>query len=388
MDCQRTAMDATGGGMPYPKISFGMIVLNGLPFLTHNLRALYPFAHQIVVAEGASPMASAAATADGHSMDGTLEALYRFKEQEDPYGKLTIVTAEDEGHLDGFWPGEKHEQSQAYAKRASGDWLWQVDVDEFYRERDLLEIAEYLTKTSATVLFFYLRGFMYHPRLEAVGVHPEYSRCQPVPRIFRWGPGYRYLTHRPPTVVDAQGVDLKLLRPTLASETASRGWYAWHYSYLYRNQFRAKAAYYDRQPFRAPMGDWAKSAETMSRPRLAVLWQGLSWLQVCSDGPPEAVTAMVSERMDYAVPEYVNGRLYLAVTAVLWIYVSALRWVRCEVFRRRWFLATYHRSRLEMAERQQPGAGQSLLRKLPDVVRRSLVFRFGRFMGWYGYSAF
>jgi len=48
-----------------------------------------------------------------------------------------IVTAEMCGHRDGFWPGEKDEQSRAYAERATGDWLWQVDVDEFYHPTDI-----------------------------------------------------------------------------------------------------------------------------------------------------------------------------------------------------------------------------------------------------------
>ena len=43
-----------------------------------------------------------------------------------------MVTAEECGHENGFWPGEKDEQSRAYAARATGDYLWQVDVDEFY----------------------------------------------------------------------------------------------------------------------------------------------------------------------------------------------------------------------------------------------------------------
>ena len=37
---------------------------------------------------------------------------------------------------DGFW-SEKDEQSQAYAERASGDYLWQVDIDEFYQPEDV-----------------------------------------------------------------------------------------------------------------------------------------------------------------------------------------------------------------------------------------------------------
>ena len=54
--------------MGIPKITFGIIVLNGEPFTRYNLRALYPFAHEIIVAEGASPKAAHAATPDGHSI--------------------------------------------------------------------------------------------------------------------------------------------------------------------------------------------------------------------------------------------------------------------------------------------------------------------------------
>src|SRR5512143_3284299 len=93
-------------------ISFGIIVLNGEPFTRYNLRALYPFAHEIIVVEGAVQAAAGIATPDGHSTDGTLEALRRFKAEEDPEGKLQIVTR------DGFW-SEKDEQSQAYATRAT-----------------------------------------------------------------------------------------------------------------------------------------------------------------------------------------------------------------------------------------------------------------------------
>jgi len=37
------------------RITFGMIVLNGEPCVLYNLRALYPFAHEIIVVEGAAP---------------------------------------------------------------------------------------------------------------------------------------------------------------------------------------------------------------------------------------------------------------------------------------------------------------------------------------------
>ena len=108
------------------------------------LRSLYPFAHEIIVVEGAAPGASNIATPDGHSRDGTLAELRRFKAEEDPDGKVTIVTAEDEGHPYGFWPGEKDEQSRAYAKRATGNYLWQVDIDEFYRAEEMARVLDML----------------------------------------------------------------------------------------------------------------------------------------------------------------------------------------------------------------------------------------------------
>ena len=113
-----------------PRVTFGIIVLNGEPYTRYCLRALYPFAHEIIVVEGACPAAAAIATADGHSIDGTLEALYRFKEEEDVENKVHIVTR------DGFWE-EKDESSRAYAERATGDYLWQIDIDEFYHPIDM-----------------------------------------------------------------------------------------------------------------------------------------------------------------------------------------------------------------------------------------------------------
>ena len=92
--------------MQNTRVTFGMIVLNGEPFIRHNLQALYPFAHQIVVVEGACSSARANAMADGHSRDRTLTAIRDFKASSDPENKMIIVTAEDEGHPDGFWAGE------------------------------------------------------------------------------------------------------------------------------------------------------------------------------------------------------------------------------------------------------------------------------------------
>ena len=94
-------------------ITFGIIVLKGEPFTRYCIQALYNHAYELIIVEGSYGGARRIATPDGHSRDGTLEIIKEIKKHEDPEEKITIITAEDEGYSDGFWPGEKHEQSQA-----------------------------------------------------------------------------------------------------------------------------------------------------------------------------------------------------------------------------------------------------------------------------------
>lgn len=224
-----------------PRITFGMIVLNGEPFTRYNLRALYPFAHEIVVVEGACPTAKDFATADGHSRDGTLSLLREFQSDEDPEGKLIIVTAEDEGLPNGFW-SEKDEMSQAYARRATGEYLWQVDVDEFYRLADMQAVIEMLQQDAGIkAVSFRLKTFWGGPEYLTDGPYLRRFDCH---RLFAWAPGYRYTTHRPPTVVDEQGRDLRTIKSVTADQLARRGIYLYHYSFLFPFQVHFKLAYY------------------------------------------------------------------------------------------------------------------------------------------------
>ncbi len=228
----------------FPRISFGMIVLNGEPFTRYTLRALYPYAHEIIVVEGAAPGAANIASADGHSLDGTLDSLRAFKADEDPQDKLIIVTR------DGFW-SEKDEMSQAYAQRASGDYLWQVDVDEFYLPRDIEAVCKLLSEQpSITALSFESLFFWAAPEYRVDSWYLRRGEAE-FHRLFKWGEGYRYVTHRPPTVVDAQGRDLRQQHWVRANDLLARGIHLYHYSLLLPKQVREKCEYYSR-------AEWAK----------------------------------------------------------------------------------------------------------------------------------
>ena len=280
----------------YPRITFGMIVLNGEPFTLYNLRALYPYAHQIIVVEGSAPAAAGVATAEGHSTDGTLENLRRFKETEDPEEKLIIVTAEDEGYPNGFWPGEKHEQSGAYAKRATGDYLWQIDVDEFYLPADMQAIISMLRR-DVCITTVMVKTLNFWGGFEYV-TDGWYLRrgAENIYRVFKWGSGYSYKTHRPPTVYDDRGRNLRNLRVISGRQTARQGIVLYHYSLVFPRQVIEKCEYYGRVEWTQRSGAqrWAEeSFMALNHPyRVHNVYAHPSWLERYDGAHPPQIEAM------------------------------------------------------------------------------------------------
>ncbi len=243
----------------YPKITFGIIVLNGEPFTRYCLRSIYPYAYEIIVVEGGHGDARSVCTADGHSIDGTLEALYKFKNEEDTENKLTIITR------DGFWPKkdelgrDRTPQSRAYAERATGDYLWQIDIDEFYREEDMGLILTMIQSdpditaiTFPTYTFWGSINYIVDSWFLKNGA--KYYH-----RFFKWGPGYKYLTHEPPTVIDETGKDLRLKKWVDGKTMERKKIYMYHYSLLFPWQVEQKVRVYrDEKPqFFSEMVDWA-----------------------------------------------------------------------------------------------------------------------------------
>jgi hypothetical protein len=280
---------------PIPKITFGIIVLNGEPFTRYNLRALYPFAHEIIVVEGANPASAGAADPDGHSLDGTLEVLQSFKANEDPEGKIQIVTR------DGFW-SEKDEQSQAYAELATGDYLWQIDIDEFYLPDDMRRIARILhydsevTQINVDCLNFF-GGVDY--LVDGMFLKRFFRNMRGVPRIFRWGDGSRYITHRPPTVIDSNGNDMRALKLIEGRVLSRLGIYCYHYGLSFPEQVRHKMAYYQRKGWKNHdrVEQWAESTfRRIERPfHIHHVQNEVSWLDRFEGTQPPQIQQMITD---------------------------------------------------------------------------------------------
>jgi hypothetical protein len=313
-----------------------MIVLNGEPFVRYNLRSLYPYAHQIIVVEGACAAAADLADPEGHSVDGTLEILRTFQREEDPEAKVIVVTARDEGYEDGFWP-EKDEMSQAYAKRASGNYLWQVDSDEFYLDKDM-ERTLALLREGVDMISFPTLHFWGGLDYVTDGFFLICDGYAQYARLFAWGPGYRYTRHRPPTVEDEKGVDLRLKRWRVGGPMIRSGIRMLHYSFLFPHQVFHKAAYYSTShPNRlAQRGGVFEGLDTwgsktylgLQRPYRVHLRQShVSWLRRYTDGHPPEVTRMMEDVRSGKLPVELRGTDDIeALLANRWYRLGA-RWL-------------------------------------------------------------
>ena len=100
-----------------------------------------------------------------------------------------------------FGLGEKHEQSRAYAKRATGDYLWQIDIDEFYLPEQFKTVLQ-LLESDPTIsgMSFKTRNILGESRCRG-GWPFLMEGAEIYQRLFKWGKNYQYTTHRPPTVV-------------------------------------------------------------------------------------------------------------------------------------------------------------------------------------------
>jgi hypothetical protein len=244
-----------------PKITFGIIVLNGAPFVHYCLRSLYPFAHEIIVVEGGHEDAHSVCTPDGHSIDGTLETLYKFKEEEDPENKLKIIVK------DGFWQkkdelgNDRTHQSRAYAQLATGDYLWQIDIDEFYKEEDMVEVITMLQNDpTITTISFHQKSFWGSINYISDGIYLRKNKVG-WHRIFKWQKGYSYLTHEPPTVINEKGIDLRDINWINGRKMARKGIFMYHYSLLFPWQVEQKVkVYLDEKPkYLAKLNEWAEN---------------------------------------------------------------------------------------------------------------------------------
>jgi glycosyltransferase involved in cell wall biosynthesis len=248
------------------KISTGTLAFNvlstiGEKLFTAQLEHLYNLSDEILITEGATKVTSnhywdgdtSWATHDGHSTDKTIEFI---KDYPDPDRKITLITKE------GFWNG-KTEMCNTWAEKATGDYLWQIDSDEFYKEEDIVKIKYILENFHPTAVHFYANHFFggFNTVINETGRF--WGNHIPWMRIFKHSPGKsHWISHEPPNYVCEGKIcneDILVSR----DETLKWDIKMYHYSYVYKSQFEFKTKFYKQKEY---MEYWDKmeQGETVS----------------------------------------------------------------------------------------------------------------------------
>ncbi len=215
------------------KISFGMIVFNGEEFLKQVLDSIYEDAYEIVIVEGADKNGMFAANPDGSSTDNTVCIIRNYP---DPENKIKLIR--------GKWRN-KEESTNEYLKHMSGDYVWLVDDDEIYKKEDIDKIKNHLEQNpSITAVSFYLKTFFHG--LERIMVPPKNKEDFEVWRIFKFRKGYKFSSHRPPTMIDpTTNKIMNKINPWRAEFTSRKGIFIYHFSYITDKQVEEKVKYYE-----------------------------------------------------------------------------------------------------------------------------------------------
>ena len=107
------------------KIAYGMIVFEGEYVLRQCLESVYPYAEQILIAEG--PVTYWQQQGVSTSRDKTNDIIDNFP---DPDNKIKIIHGQF---------AEKDDQCRSYMEHLNPDidYIWNLDSDEIYSSQDI-----------------------------------------------------------------------------------------------------------------------------------------------------------------------------------------------------------------------------------------------------------
>lgn len=208
------------------KIAFSSAILNGNNTYEETLKTIYPYASQIVIAEG--PVSWWQKEGYTTSIDGTNEMIDNFP---DPDNKIRIVH--------GKYP-EKLEQTNAYIDLVNDDidYLWTISSDIVFKSEDIEKMIRILKKHKKTYTLVRFKSLTFFGGFDdyLTGFEERVN----FPGIWRIYPGTRWKTHRYPKLVHKQKpLPGKILEPE------AHGIRMYHYSYVFADHVYQKARYYN-----------------------------------------------------------------------------------------------------------------------------------------------
>lgn len=230
-----------------PRIAFFTIVLNGEPWLNLNIEHIYKHASQIFIIEGATRAdrvshywdgdVSSYCTADGHSIDNTMDVLRQIKAS-DKEDKVRIITRE------GPWNG-KTEMCNSFLPYVDADYLWQLDTDEFYKDDDIEAIIQHLQNNPETSSVMFHAKYFFGSMNSIIAGQYGNGEGEWL-RVFKYHKDFVWLRHEPPRYGDqVTGRTVETLTPLQKELTKALGIYMYHYSYVLEKTIRFKEQFFE-----------------------------------------------------------------------------------------------------------------------------------------------
>lgn len=168
----------------YPKITAGIIVLNGADTIELCLKSIYDSVDQIIIVEGVvedyAKQNKELVNTEGffHSVDDTMEVYNEFCKNNDPMNKIEIVL-----HPQGrFWKN-KNEMQNEIAKRIKCPLYLKVDSDEIWKVSDI-EYCRRLFMADPQLTTLYMRRWHFWKDLKTVAVGGQWDSAEA--RMWRW----------------------------------------------------------------------------------------------------------------------------------------------------------------------------------------------------------
>lgn len=215
--------------MSTPKISVGILVLNGRPFIKAQLENLYDLAHEIIICEGGTKFWH-----ETHgfrrSNDGTLDIIHDFP---DPDNKIKLIQKD--------WV-TKNEMSKTYSKIMTGDVVYTVDIDEFLAPQHVKLMAKEMIDHNFNAV---QNGhYVFFGDFETIVVNKNTPFWFRPIRMFR-RISNRLINHIPiGYLVPGKGGKMTVGSPGRILQADKLGVKTHHYSYVNRENALAKFKYY------------------------------------------------------------------------------------------------------------------------------------------------
>jgi len=218
------------------KITYGMIVVDGMPFIKHQLKLIYPHAHQIIICEGGDNTWN---KINGYrrSQDGTIECIKNFP---DPNNKIKLMQKD--------W-NNKNEMCHLYSKHATGDIVWHIDIDEFVDPAHIPFIKKQFNNRTTQILS--IPNYIFWGDTDTIvearsskGWERNWFKFE---RIFRRVPG-KYIHHIPERGYYDPKTKSVLPAPTAGPEIfKNNNVFTYHFSYVHKNSVSSKIKYYNHR---------------------------------------------------------------------------------------------------------------------------------------------